>query len=71
MPNFPPFASIEEDEIIEERHIAEWPEWSAKLISPGCKIQTMHWHDGTITTRMLCPQRSVLAAVIEGPQAQM
>ena len=35
MPNFPPFPNIDLEEILGPEHLAAWPEWTAKVISPG------------------------------------
>lgn len=67
MPNFPPFPQIELEVTLGPEHLAAWPEWTAKLIDAGCRIQQMTWPDGTVTTRLVSRQRAVLAAEIERP----
>ena len=52
---------------ISEEHLAAWPDWSAKLIFVGCKIERLEWDDGRVTTRLLTPRALVLAADIEPP----
>jgi len=67
MPTFPPRPSIELEEELTTEHLVAWPDWTAKLISPGCKMQQMVWHEGTITTRLVSRQWFVLAAEVEHP----
>ncbi len=69
MPNFLPWPSIELEETLGTEHLAAWPAWTAKLISPGCRIESMTWPDGTTTTRLLSSRGLVLAASIEHPSS--
>jgi hypothetical protein len=68
MPTFGPFPDPILEETITRDHLNDWPEWSARLISPGCKIEQLHWPDGTVTTRLMNPRWLVLAATIDQPE---
>ena len=68
MPTFGPFPDPILEEAITRDHLNDWPEWSARLISPGCKMDQLHWPDGTVTTRLMNPRWLVLAATIDQPE---
>ena len=67
MQNFGPHPHAILKDTIGQEHLEAWPDWSAKLISVGCKIERLEWADGRVTTRLLSPRRLVLAAFIEPP----
>lgn len=67
MPNFPPFPKEVESLVLSEVHLADWPEWSASLITPGCRIERLTWPNGTVSVRLLSPRGLVLAANILHP----
>jgi len=68
MPSFTPFPQILDEAMIESEQLEGWPEWSARLIPPGCRMDRLIWPDTTSTTRLLSPRGLVLAASIEHPQ---
>lgn len=66
-PNFAPFPQITAELTIGPEHLAEWPDWSAKLIPPGTRMESLLWPDSTTTTRLVSARGLVLASVVERP----
>jgi hypothetical protein len=66
--NFVPSPTCTSEFTIAREHLAEWPEWTSKLIPPGSKMEELCWPDGSIVQRLLSPRALVLASCVEHPK---
>jgi len=62
--HFPPFPALKEELTLGPEHFSEWPEWTAELIGPECRLERLRWPDDTVVTRLLSRRALVLGAHI-------